>query len=194
MAIPPSKPKQPASASQRISGGGMVRPMYGIFIRDELAKFRAGISTTLTNTQQAIAQGNPTGPEVFGDGVLQGNELKKAKAAVKDLEKALKALKPVFADQPLPAINPMPGGMTGARPSSPGGIAIAMYGVVFRDDLSRFRDGISSSIRSIEAGIKEGSLKPKEVTEAKKAVKYLKAALADLNRTNWPAPRKSTPQ
>lgn len=195
--IPPPK-SQGSSGAARIPGGGMVRPMYGIFIRDELSKFRAGINTTLDNTKLAIAQGNPTGPEVFGDGVLQGTELKKAKAAVKDLEKALKALKPVFGDVPRPAINPMPGSMTGStgatRPSSPGGMPIAMYGVVFRDDLSRFRDGISGSIRQIEAGLKDGALKPKEAAEAKKAVKYLKAALADLNRTNWPAPRKSTPR
>lgn len=182
------------SSTNRISGGGMVRPMYGIFIRDELARFRSGIGVTLDNTKRAIAEGNPTGPEVFGDGVLQGNELKKAKAAVKDLEKALAALKPVFGDAPRPAINPMPSGSAAPKSSVPGGSAIAMYGVVFRDDLSRFRDGIRQSIGQIEEGLKGGALKPKETAEAKKAVKYLKAALADLDRTQWPEPRKSSPK
>src|SRR4051794_23142805 len=86
-------------------GGGTIRPMYGIFIRDSVAKFRDGITATLNDTKKAIAMGKAKGPEVIGDGVLQGKEMTKAKAAVKDLEKAVKSLKPVFANIE-PAVDP----------------------------------------------------------------------------------------
>jgi len=157
--------------------------MYGVFIRDNLAKFRREIQGTIDMTKEAIKEGSPRGKEVFGDGILQGKELTKAKAAVKDLEKAVKALKPVFPGlgaAPKPAAGA--GGTIGGRP---GGVAIAMYGVVFRDDLSRFRSAISDTINDIKAGM--STLKPAEKTEAKKALASLQAALKDLGTAgrNW---------
>jgi hypothetical protein len=166
-------------------GRPVIRPMYGVFIRDNLAKFRREIQGTIDMTKEAIKDGSPRGKEIFGDGILQGKELTKAKAAVKDLEKAVKALKPVFPGLgPAPTVNPAPrgGGTIGGRP---GGVAIAMYGVVFRDDLSRFRSAISDTIGDIKAGM--SSLKPAERTEAKKALASLQAALKDLGTAgrNW---------
>ena len=53
-----------------------------------------------------------------------------------------------------------------------------MYGVVFRDDLSKFRTQITGVIADIKAGMK--TLKPAEQAEAKKALTSLQAALKDL--------------
>ena len=153
--------------------------MYGIFIRDNVAKFRTEISTTLTDTKKAIANGSAKGKEVFGDGILQGSELTKAKAAAKDLEKALKALKPVFPNLPKPTgiptpiMNPFPGagGGGGIRP---------MYGIALRDDLSKFRTEIQTNVQDIRAAINSGQLRGTDKTEAQKAIKYLDAALKDL--------------
>ena len=78
-------------------GAGVIRPRYGIFIRDNVAKFRTQIAATLADTNKAIAGGKP-GKEVLGDGVLQGTELTRAKAAAKDLEKALKYLETALKD------------------------------------------------------------------------------------------------
>ncbi len=160
----------------RPGGGNIIRPMYGVFIRDNLAKFRNEIQVTVDDTKQAIAAGKPKAKEVFGDGILQGSELTKAKAALKDLEKAVKALKPVFPG--LGAPKPAAGSSTRTDMGrSPGRIA-PMYGVVFRDDLSKFRTQITGVIADIKAGMK--TLKPAEQAEAKKALTSLQAALKDL--------------
>ncbi len=158
--------------------------MYGIFIRDNVAKFRNGISATLADTNKAIAAGKPKGKEVFGDGVLQGAELTKAKAAAKDMEKALKALKPVFPGLPTPIMNPVrPGTFPGA---GGGGTIRPMYGIALRDDLASFKSEISTNMKDIRAAINAGQLKGADKTEAQKALKYLDAALKDLNGTSTP--------
>jgi hypothetical protein len=176
---------QPSTDASRIrpGGGAVIRPMYGVVIRDSLSKFRRELQVTIDDTKQAIADGKPKAKEVFGDGVLQGSELTKAKNALKDLEKAIKHLKPVF-----PGLGDAParGGADTRRDlgREPGRI-VPMYGVVFRDDLSRFRDQIGSVVRDIKAGM--SSLKPNEQTEAKKALTSLQAALKDLGvaQRNW---------
>ena len=166
-----STPRSPVAV--RPGGGNVIRPMYGVFIRDNLAKFRMDISSTLDSTKKAIAKGQPNAKVVAGDGVLQGAELTKAKAAVKDLEKALKAIKGGGI-----GIGPAPG--KPASPPATGGIGVIrpMYGMAFRDDLSKFRDGINGAIDAIRGGM--STLQPNEKAEAKKALTALQAALKDL--------------
>ena len=167
------------AAPIRPGGGGNIRPLYGVVIRDNLAKFRAEIGVTLSDTKKAIAEGEPKGREIPGDGVLQGSELKKAKLAVKDLDKALKALKPVFGNLGVPkAVSDSTARADLSRPVGPG--PIALYGVVFRDDLSKFRGEIKTNISDVRAAINSGSLKGNDKLEAQKALKYLEAALKDL--------------
>lgn len=168
------------AAPVRSGGTGVIRPMYGVVIRDNLAKFRAEIGVTISDTKTAIAQGDPKGTEMPGDGVLQGSELKKAKAAVKDLEKAFKALKPVFGDlgTPKPVSDRDARANIGRTPTGSG--PIAMYGVIFRDDLSKFRGEIQTNISDIRAAINGGQLKGTAKTEAQKALKFLDAAMKDL--------------
>lgn len=169
-----ARPVTPAPV--RPGGGNIIRPMYGVFIRDNLAKFRNEIQVTVDDTKQAIAAGKPKAKEVFGDGILQGSELTKAKAALKDLEKAVKALKPVFPG--LGAPKPATGSSTRTDMGRSPGRIVPMYGVVFRDDLSKFRTQITNVISDIKAGMK--TLKPAEQAEAKKALTSLQAALKDL--------------
>jgi hypothetical protein len=170
----------PAPVVKPGGGVGVIRPMYGIFIRDNVAKFRNEITATLNDTKTAIAHGSPKGKEVFGDGVLQGTELTKAKAAAKDLDKAIKALKPVFGDTgiPRPIMNPV---RPGTFPGAGGGTIRPMYGMALRDDLAGFKTSISGNIKEIKAAITSGQLKGADKTEAQKALKYLDAALKDLN-------------
>jgi len=177
----PKIPTRPPAVVVPPSGRTTIRPLYGVFIRDNLAKFRTEIGSTLDQTKRAIAKGDPKGREVAGDGVLQGTELTKAKAAVKDLEMALKAIKggaPTGIGAALEKAvgSAKPGGSNVIRP---------LYGVVFRDDLAKFRDGINSAIDSIHGGM--ASLKPAEKAEAKKALASLQAALKDLGsaRRAW---------
>lgn len=178
-------PKPPSTGAIRPGGGGNIRPLYGVIIRDDLNKFKNQIGVTLSDTKKAIKAGDPKGPEIMGDGVLQGSELKKAKAAVKDLEKALKALGPVFPGikTPVPK-DTAPRDM--GRPVGPG--PIAMYGVIFRDDLSKFRTEIGGNIREIRTALNNGVIKKDDQPEAKKALKYLEAALKDLGSAGaaWP--------
>ena len=155
--------------------------MYGIFIRDNVAKFRNDITNTLNDTKRAIADGNPKGKQVFGDGVLQGTELTRAKAAAKDMEKAIKSLKSVFPNLgggiPTPIMNVFPG--AGGAGGAGGGIR-PMYGMMLRDDLSKFRSEITTNIADITGAINTGQLKGADKTEAQKALKYLNTALKDL--------------
>jgi hypothetical protein len=178
-----SKITKPSIQPKPIAPGGDfggIRPMYGISIRDDLSKFRGEIGKTITDTKLAIKEGDPKGPQVFGDGVLQGKELKDAKKALKHLEQAQKALKPVFGELPGPTPlvrppNPQPnwrgGGDNLIRP---------MYGIALRDDLAGFRSSIKTTQGDIRKAISAGQLTGKELTEANKALKYLDAALKDL--------------
>lgn len=168
---PVAKPAKPARP------GGVVRPMYGVFIRDQVGSLRNGIQVTLDQVKANIAKGKPNAKEVARDGKLQGTELTRAKAAAKDLQSAINSLKPVLAG--LPTSRPLPG---------PAPIRIMpMYGVVLRDDLSGFRDSIETNLSTIEASIAAGKLNKQATTEAKKAVKALNLALKDLGTvgTNW---------
>jgi len=158
----------------------VIRPMYGVFIRDNLAKFRNELQVTIDDTKSAVAAGKPRAKEVFGDGVLQGSELTKAKAALKDLESALKQLKPVFPGLGAPPRNAASSTRTDMG-RSPGRI-VPMYGVVLRDDLSRFRSQISGLISDIKAGMT--TLREAEQKEAKRAVTLLQAALKDLGKAS----------
>jgi hypothetical protein len=161
------------------SGSGVIRPMYGVFIRDNVAKFRNDIAATLNDTRKAIASGNAKGKEVFGDGILQGAELQKAKAAAKDLDKAVKALKTVFPN--LPKTTGIPTPIMNVFPGAGGGGGIRpMYGIALRDDLAKFQGEIATNVRDIRAAINSGQLKGPDKTEAQKAIKYLDAALKDL--------------
>jgi hypothetical protein len=152
--------------------------MYGVFIRDQVGSLRDGIQTTLNQVKVNIAKGKPNVKEVAGDGKLQGEELKRAKAAAKDLQSAIDSLKPVF--EGLPTSRPASGGDAPIR-------AIPMYGVVLRDDLSGFRDSIETNLSTIEASIAAGGLNKQATAEAKKAVKALNLALKDMGSvgTNW---------
>ena len=158
--------------------GGVVRPMYGVFIRDQVGSLRSGIQTTLDSVKKNIAKGKPNAKAVANDGVLQGAELKQAKAAAKDLQAAIDALKPVMSG--LPAA-------TGGGTTKPPMRFIPMYGVTLRDDLSKFRSSINANLSTIEASIAGGNLTKQATTEAKKAVKALNKALNDLafTGTNW---------
>ncbi len=178
-------PKPPSTGAIRPGGGGNIRPLYGVIIRDELSKFRNQIGVTVGDTKKAIKAGDPKGAEIPGDGVLQGGELKKAKAALKDLEKALKALGPVFPGIKTPAPKDTAPRDLG-RPV--GGGPVAMYGVIFRDDLSKFRTEIGGNIKEIRTALNSGVIKKEDQPEAKKALKYLEAALKDLGAAgaSWP--------
>lgn len=158
----------------------VIRPMYGIFIRDNLARFRNELQVTIDDTKQAISDGSPRGKEVFGDGVLQGKELSKAKEAVKDLERAIKQLKPVFSS--LGSAPATAGSATRADMGRSPGRIVPMYGVVLRDDLSRFRSQVNALVGDIKNGM--SSLKTNEQKEAKKAITSLNAALKDLAAAN----------
>jgi hypothetical protein len=63
-------------------GGGVIRPMYGIAITDDLQRFRNEINQTVTDINKAI-----------NNGQLKGQELTEAKQAATDLKTALADLK-----------------------------------------------------------------------------------------------------
>jgi hypothetical protein len=164
-------------------GRTTIRPMYGVFIRDQVATFRAQINQTIKDTKAALKAGDPKATAVPGNFRLEGTEWKKANAAVKDLEKAVKALKPVFS-----STGPAATGDTGraGRPTTggPGGGMIAMYGIVFRDDLTAYRSSVNKNLMDIRAAINNGALKGEAKAEAQKAVKYLESAMKDLGRAS----------
>ena len=161
----------------RPGGGTVIRPMYGVFIRDSVASLRNGIQATLKDTKAAIAAGDPKAKAIPGNFRLEGTEITKAKKAVKDLEKAVKALKPVFGNT-----GPGSGAATARsnRPAAGNGGMIAMYGIVFRDDLRTYRTEVNKNLMDIRAAINNGSLKGEAKAEAQKAVKYLESAVKDL--------------
>jgi hypothetical protein len=163
-----SGPKPPSTGVVGGSGGPVIRPMYGIFIRDNLSRFKTEIGVTLNDTKKALKT----------KGELTPAEASKAKAAVQHLDSAMKALKPVFKDLGAPKSATATDAAAGM--GRPGSGPIAMYGIVFRDDLSRFRNEVQSNIQDINAAINNGTLKGVEKTEAQKAIGYLNAAMRDL--------------
>lgn len=172
-----------------VSGSGgrtTIRPMYGVFIRDQVATFRAQISETIKDTKAALKAGDPKATAIPGNFRLEGTEWKKANAAVKDLERAVKALKPVFGNTGPGTVGDTSrsnrtGGSSGVLPG-PG--PIAMYGIVFRDDLTAYRSSVNKNLMDIRAAINNGGLKGEAKAEAQKAVKYLEAALKDLSKAS----------
>ena len=164
-ATTPNRPTRPGPI-------GTIRPLYGVFIRDQFKGLRVSIDATLTDVKKNIALGKPRATAVANDGILQGAELKRAKAAAKDLQKALDALSPVVAALP---------STRGARANS---IVRPMYGVVLRDDLSSFRNNIEQNLADIEASLAAGGLTPQNSLDAKKAIKALKGALKDLGNVD----------
>lgn len=171
--------KKPAAPKPAEGAGNGGRPITGASIRDRLATFRAQLGVTIADTSQAIAEGQPRQKAVFGDRILQGSELTKAKSALVDMQKALKALKPVAGDRaPATSVVRAPG-------SRPGGGFRAMYGMALRDDLFRFRTDVGVTLRELEAGITSGKLKGDDKKEAQAAIKHLKQAVKDLT----PGPR-----
>jgi hypothetical protein len=173
------KPKAPAAPKPALPTrpGGMIRPLYGVFIRDQVADLRTQIQGTLGKVEKEILKGKPNAKEVSGDGKLQGTELAKAKKAAADLKKAIAALKPVLGDVPsIGRPTPVVIGDGRFRP---------LYGVVMRDDLSNFRTSIGENVRTINAAINNGELKGAAKTEGQKAVKALQAALKDLGAVTW---------
>lgn len=72
-----------------------IRPMYGVIIRDDLQRFRNQITATMNEVKAAIAKGKPNQKAIPGNMVLEGKELQFAKAALKELTQALRALKNV---------------------------------------------------------------------------------------------------
>ncbi len=179
----PRVTNNPPSNTTRTPGGrNVIRPLYGVFIRDQVAGIRSGIEGTVDTLKKGIEKGSMSAKEVRGDGKLQGLELKSAKAAVYDLQKAIDALAPVTGGNPGPILNPIRGGGAGisGTTGSRGGSPIALYGVVLRDDLAKYRSEINSNIMTIQAGINSGQLKGTAKKEAQAAVKALKVALGDL--------------
>jgi hypothetical protein len=165
-----------------VGGGGMVRPMYGVFIRDQVAQYRNMLSVTLKDLKAGIKTGQPNKQAVPRDGILQGSELTKAKKAAVAVDKAIKALKPVFGNNFGP-VNTTAGGNALGRPG--GGQMIAMYGVIMADDLTKYRTGIRKDLNAIQQAITNGSLKGDAAKEAAKAVKSLNSALKTLGSVTW---------
>lgn len=170
-------------------GRTTIRPMYGVFIRDQVATFRAQINQTIKDTKAALKAGDPKGTAIPGNFKLEGTEWKKANAAVKDLERAVKALKPVFGSTgPATVGDTSRSNRTGGSGTTlPGPGPIAMYGIVFRDDLTAYRSSVNKNLMDIRAAINNGALKGEAKAEAQKAVKYLESAMKDLGRasSNW---------
>jgi hypothetical protein len=159
-------------------GGNVVRPLYGVFIRDQVAQYRGMLAVTLQDLKAGIKAGNPKASPIMGDGILQGSELTKAKKAAKEVNDAIKALKPVFGG-PASGVNSQAARNALGR-SGPPGQFVALYGVVLADDLRQYRTSIRNDIDTIKTGIKSGELKGKAKTEATKAVKELQQALKAL--------------
>jgi hypothetical protein len=163
-----------------VGGGGMIRPMYGVFIRDQVAQYRNMLSVTLSDLKKGIKAGSPDKTAIKRDGKLEGTEVTKAKKAAVAVDKAMKALKPVFGG--LPTVNSQAGANGLGRA---GGGFVAMYGVILADDLTKYRTGIKDDIASISAAVKDGSLKGDAKTEANKALKSLNTALTALGNVTW---------
>jgi hypothetical protein len=153
-----------------------VRPLYGVFIRDQVAQLRSNITVTLQDLKAGIAAGDPKAPAVRGDGKLEGIEVTDAKKAAGALNKAISDLKPVFGGGSFPVDTARANMGRVATPGSP----IAMYGVFLADDLKKYRDEITTNIQTINDGLKNGSLSGQAATEAKSALKALNAAMKDL--------------
>ncbi len=156
------------------SGGNVVRPMYGVVLRDQVAQFRANLEVTLQDLKADLRHAKK-GPAIRGDGILEGREKQKVKNAAVRLDHAIKALKPVFGGGSFPT-DTARGNLRGGNVGSP----IAMYGVVLADDLRKYRNEVSANIDQIKEAISNGQLSGKAKTEGQRALKQLAIALKDL--------------
>lgn len=164
-----------------VSGSGVIRPMYGVFIRDQVATYRNQLTQTLNDLKAGIKKGQPHKHAIPRDGILEGSELTKAKKAAVAVDRAIKQLKPVFGSS-FPAANPKAAQNQLGRP---GGGFVAMYGVILADDLSKYRTGINADISAIKTAIDKGQLTGDAKTEATKALKSLNSALKALGQVSW---------
>lgn len=160
------------TTTKKIGGG---TPLSGGVIRDNLRAFRTDLTGTIKLTRSAIAAGDPKKRAIRSDGVLQGSELTKAKAAVRDMERALKSLS---VNVPTLGVGE-PAKAAAKKPAPPPG-PVALYGMVLRDDLQDFTDNITQLISDITAGLSK--LRPAEKADANKALAHLRAALKDLSK------------
>lgn len=165
----------------RVGGGGVIRPLYGVFIRDQVESYRNQLGVTLSDLKAGIRAGKPNKHAIPRDGILQGSELTKAKKAAVAVDKAIKQLKPVYGER-MGALNLAQGRNQLGRP--PGQI-IAMYGVMLADDLTKYRRGISADISTIKNAIDNGQLAGPAKTEAQKAIRNLNSALKALGTATW---------
>ena len=176
------KPTGGSTGPGSAGGIGVIRPMYGVFIRDQVAQYRDMLGATLGDLKAGIKTGKPHKHAVARDGILEGSELTKAKKAAIAVDKAMKELKPVFGNS---WPNPMNADSGRASLGRPGGGFVAMYGVILADDLTKYRTGISNDIAAIKNAIDSGELKGTAKTEATKAMKDLNRALKALGSVTW---------
>lgn len=165
-------------------GGNVIRPMYGVFIRDQVAKYRGMLDVTLKDLKADIKKGKPDQKAIRGDGKLEGSEVTKAKKAAVSIGAAIKALKPVFGNTGPAATNEQAARNALGRNGPPGQF-VAMYGVVMADDLRKYRTSINADIAAIQTAITSGELKGTAKTEANKAVKSLQVALKTLGAVTF---------
>jgi hypothetical protein len=168
-----------------VGGPGVIRPLYGVFVRDQVASYRNMLGATLKDLKAGIKAGDPKAPAVRGDGKLEGIELSHAKKAAVAVDKAMKALKPVFGSTFAATTNDTAGRNALGRSAAPPGRFIAMYGVILADDLRKYRTSIQADVAAIQAGIKSGELKGTAKTEGAKALKSLQTALKALGSINF---------
>jgi hypothetical protein len=164
----------------KVGGTGpanVVRPLYGVFIRDQVAQLRSNITVTLQDLKAGIAAGDPKGTAVRGDGKLEGIEVTDAKKAAGALNKAIGDLKPVFGGG---SFSTQTARANMGRDNADGNHPIAMYGVFLASDLQKYRTEITNNIQTINDGLKNGQLTGQAATEAKAALKALNAAQKDL--------------
>jgi hypothetical protein len=176
MAIKPPGGAIDAGRAGGIGGPGIIRPMYGVFIRDQVEQYRNMLGATLTDLKAGIKAGKQNKHAVAHDGVLEGSELTKAKKAALKVDQAIKELKPVFGEG-FGAIDTNAGRAALGRP---GGGMVAMYGVILADDLNKYRTGINADIAAIKTAVDKGELKGPALKEAKQALRDLKSAATAL--------------
>jgi len=171
--IPTSPP--PANINPAGTGGGTIRPLYGMFIDTQLNQSRTDVNGTIGVLQQAIDGGQ-----------LKGKQAGEAKKAMAALQKALQDLgTPEHPPLNLP-VSPPSGGWagSGAAPVAGGGVARPLYGMFIKDQLTPARQSIGGTIADIQASISGNKITGPDLKEAQNAVKALQTALKDLGTVN----------
>ena len=88
-----NKPPAPMRTAPTVIGGGGIRPMYGIALKDDLSGFRSSIATTKADINAAI-----------NNGTLNKTEIAEAKKALKYLDAASKDLGVINIANALPQV------------------------------------------------------------------------------------------